>query len=65
LQSFVDGRSGFLRVPLDISIFDSKNQFATVMAREEPVEKRSPGAANVEKAGRRWGKSDADVRTHC
>src|SRR5690349_13862411 len=35
-----------------------------VMAREEPVEQRGAGAADMQKPGRRGGKTDDDAHTY-
>src|SRR5262249_29870545 len=48
----------FLGRSLGVGVFDSQDEDAAVPPREEPVEERSPGAADVEIPGRRRGESN-------
>jgi hypothetical protein len=64
LQTFVNGRGRFLGVARLVRVFDSQNEFATVMPGKEPVEKRRARAADVEVTGRGRGEANADLSTH-
>jgi hypothetical protein len=64
LQPFVNGRGCFLGIARLVRVFDSQNEFATVMPGKEPVEKRRARAADVEVTGGRRGEADADLSTH-
>ena len=63
-EAVVDGLHGFGCVARLIGILDAKDKRASNVMREKPVEKRGPRTANVEKAGGRWRKTDADSGTH-
>jgi len=41
----------FLRIARFIGVFDPQNEFAAVMACEEPIEQRGPRAADVQITG--------------
>jgi len=43
-----------------VGVFNAQNEFAAVMPRKEPVEKRRARAADVEIASRRVSETDAD-----
>ncbi len=47
---------------LDVGILDAQHEDAAMPAREQPVEKRGAGAADVEIAGRRGRETDAERR---
>ena len=50
----------FARRSLGVRVFDAQHERAAVPAREEPVEQRRAGAADVQVTRRRRGKTDAD-----
>ena len=50
--------------PRAVRVLDSKDEGAPVMAREEPVEERGAGAADVKMARRARREPDADRRGH-
>src|SRR5579864_9247834 len=54
-----DALHHFRRRSVDVGVLDAEHEDAAVPAREEPVEERRPGAANVKIAGRGWGESNA------
>src|SRR5438046_4731366 len=64
-QSIIDRGSGFFGIARSIDVLDAQNEFAVVMAREEPIEKSRTCAADVEIASGRGGKADADAGIHC
>src|SRR3546814_9702963 len=43
------------------SVLDPQQEFAAMVAREEPVEQRGAGAADMQIAGRRGGEAGDDV----
>src|SRR5207244_4115269 len=63
-QSFINRRGGFFGIARSIGVLDAQNEFAVVMSREEPIEKGRTGAADVEIASGRGGKTDADSGSH-
>ena len=52
---------GFLSVALLVGVFDAEDKIPSCVAGVEPVEKRRPCAADVEKAGWAGGESDSDL----
>ena len=50
------------RRALDVGVLDAQDEDAAVPAREEPVEERGAGAADVQVAGGRRSEADADHR---
>src|SRR5262249_52678783 len=50
----------FSRRTLEVSVFDTQDEHAAAAPGEQPVEKCSAGAADVEIAGRGRGESDSD-----
>src|SRR6516165_12808330 len=51
-QSFVNGGRRFLSVAFQIGVFDAQHEFAAMMPREQPIEKRSARSADVQITGR-------------
>ena len=51
-----------VRRAFGVGVFDAQNEHPAVTAREQPVEQRRAGAADVEVAGGR--RSEADARSH-
>src|SRR5688500_4993765 len=61
-QSVEDTGDHFRLVSLDVGVFDAQDEAAAVAARVQPVEQRSPGAADVQVTGR--GRGEAETRSH-
>jgi hypothetical protein len=58
-QALEDGLDAGFGVALDIGVVEAKDHGAVVMAGVKPVEDEGAGAADVEKTGGGWGKTDA------
>jgi hypothetical protein len=57
------GEDGLLGLPgraLEVGVLDAEHKVSPLGAREEVVEERGAGAADVEVAGGRWREADAD-----
>src|SRR6266566_4434893 len=63
-ETFVNCSRCFFDLACFIGVFDAENEFAAVMAREEPVKKCRPRPADVEIAGGRRGETDANFGIH-
>ena len=60
MQSIIDRRDRSLGITRLVRILDAKDESAPMMSREKPVEERSPRATDVQIAGGRWSKANAD-----
>ena len=60
-QALKDGLHRRLGIALDVGVVEAENHGSAVMAGIKPVENEGPGAANVEKPGRRRGKTDSEI----
>jgi hypothetical protein len=58
-QAVEDAFHHVLRRSLDVGVFDPQHEHAAMPAREQPVEKRRAGAADVKLA--RWGRRESDA----
>ena len=58
-QPVEDAGDHVLRRALDVGVFDSKHEDATMTARIQPIEECSAGAADMQIASGGWCKSDA------
>ena len=48
-----------------VRILNAKNECSLFPPREQLIEQRGPHSADVEVAGRTWGKSDSDLAHRC
>ncbi len=58
-QALEDGLHAGVGVALDVSVVEAQDHGSAVVAGKEPVEDEGAGAADVQKAGGRRGKTDA------
>ena len=59
-QSVEDAVHHLVRRALDVGVFDAQDEHAAEPPREQPVEQRRAGAADVQVAGGRGSETDAD-----
>ena len=60
-QVFEDALLRLARRPLAVGVFDAQDEGAPAMAREQPVEQRRAGVADVQLSRGAWSKAQA----HC
>ena len=60
IQALEDHPRRCLGAALAVGVLDAEQEFAAVVAGEQVVEQRGPGAADMQQAGRAGGEAGAD-----